>query len=379
MKENNLKIKLFGNVTLTLNGTDITAKLSSKSIAIICILMLQKDMRISRQELINYLWPNSSEDAAKYNLRYNMWQLKKTLSSVSDAEDDIDSSSILITTKDMCYISSRWNIECDFTEIRNADISENSNMTLEKLRSLCDSITGTLLENFFFEGCESLDELILMNRYIIENKALRLLNMLTSQMYESGLYDECMPYLKCCQSLDPYSSENAKIMLEILIAQNKMQDAKKFYNNFCKLLAFDLEVEPEPEITALAEKIKTLQADSKNIEIVIDEHSSIEFSTLSRIIDRLLEREDFDINAYINDSFVMGDLASLNLSLARKSSGICTYPQKTRISDSFVEFAEAMIKDKIKLTFVFKARPDRVSGEIIEKLADAHKNSITIK
>lgn len=77
MKENNLKIKLFGNVTLTLNGTDITAKLSSKSIAIICILMLQKDMRISRQELINYLWPNSSEDAAKYNLRYNMWQQKR--------------------------------------------------------------------------------------------------------------------------------------------------------------------------------------------------------------------------------------------------------------------------------------------------------------
>lgn len=32
-----------------------------------------------RSDIISYLWSESSDDAAKYNLRFNLWQIKKAL------------------------------------------------------------------------------------------------------------------------------------------------------------------------------------------------------------------------------------------------------------------------------------------------------------
>lgn len=74
-----LEIKLLGELQLSLNGEDLTSSISSKCAALIALLMAHKNHRMSREELLGYLWPESSEDAAKYNLRYNLWQLKKAL------------------------------------------------------------------------------------------------------------------------------------------------------------------------------------------------------------------------------------------------------------------------------------------------------------
>ena len=94
---------------------NITDKLSSKSQALIAILMTKKRLRCSRKELIGYLWPESSEEAAKYNLRFNLWQLRKTICVQPSGQP------FLIITRDDCQINEKYSYQCDFRQIIEAD------------------------------------------------------------------------------------------------------------------------------------------------------------------------------------------------------------------------------------------------------------------
>lgn len=88
-----LELNFLGKVRIKLDDQDISSKVSSKSAALLAVLLLQKHKKIDRDKLAGYLWPESAEDAAKYNLRYNLWQLKKLLYSAVQEE------SFLIVTK----------------------------------------------------------------------------------------------------------------------------------------------------------------------------------------------------------------------------------------------------------------------------------------
>ena len=74
-----LRISLLSKNVLTLDGTVIDEKVSDKAIALIAILVLREDQRMSRRALIDILWPESSDSAGKNNLRFNLWQLRKAL------------------------------------------------------------------------------------------------------------------------------------------------------------------------------------------------------------------------------------------------------------------------------------------------------------
>lgn len=74
-----LNISFLGKFKIEYNEQDITDKIGVKTAALIALLILQEKREISREKVIAYLWPDSNEDAAKYNLRYNLWLLKKVI------------------------------------------------------------------------------------------------------------------------------------------------------------------------------------------------------------------------------------------------------------------------------------------------------------
>jgi len=64
-----LKIKLLGKNKIEYFGENLEPKLGNKTMAIIYLLISNKGRYVSRDKLTFYLWPDSTEEAAKYNLR----------------------------------------------------------------------------------------------------------------------------------------------------------------------------------------------------------------------------------------------------------------------------------------------------------------------
>lgn len=76
--ERGLFIQLFGSAELLVDGVPVTTKLSAKSLAILCFLVCHEQRRASREKLASMLWSESYETAT-YNLRYNLWNIKKVI------------------------------------------------------------------------------------------------------------------------------------------------------------------------------------------------------------------------------------------------------------------------------------------------------------
>lgn len=72
-----LQIRLFGKPQVICDGTDITPELGNKGCALLCILFLRGGDYYAREKLAAYLWPDSAVSAAKYNLRYTLWKIKR--------------------------------------------------------------------------------------------------------------------------------------------------------------------------------------------------------------------------------------------------------------------------------------------------------------
>ena len=137
-----LKIDFLGTLKIESEGMNITDRLSSKSQALIAILMTKKSMRCSRKELIGYLWPESSEEAAKYNLRFNLWQLRKAICAQPSGQP------FLIITRDDCQINEKYSYQCDFRQIIEADVENCDIGRLEELRCM---FRGDFFENRYLQ------------------------------------------------------------------------------------------------------------------------------------------------------------------------------------------------------------------------------------
>ena len=74
-----LYITFMGGPRFLLDGADVSDQISSKAAAIIALVLMKATQQMRRSDIISYLWSESSDDAAKYNLRFNLWQIKKAL------------------------------------------------------------------------------------------------------------------------------------------------------------------------------------------------------------------------------------------------------------------------------------------------------------
>ncbi|EGR54010.1 hypothetical protein FSEG_02174, partial [Fusobacterium necrophorum D12] len=74
-----LKIKFLGKVMIEQENLSITENLGAKALALLSLLILHYPKSMQRDKLITYLWPDSSEESGKYNLRFNLWKINSSI------------------------------------------------------------------------------------------------------------------------------------------------------------------------------------------------------------------------------------------------------------------------------------------------------------
>ncbi len=241
-----LEINFLSKDKLILDGKIVDDKVGSKAIVILALLIISEKKTLSREKIIDTLWPNSTEDAAKYNLRFNLWRISKAI----DAQKN---NGLILTYKGNCYINPKYEYICDVERIVGMDAKRCDDG--DKLREILELFDCDFLDMKYYPECAGLNEKIIMQRYILDNKKLEICKRYIELSYRKKEYTDCMWALDICDELDPYDEVNAQRKLSILIHRKEYGRAIKYYQIFHGRLVHDIGMEPSKETKFLLDKI----------------------------------------------------------------------------------------------------------------------------
>lgn len=354
-----LDIRFLGEPRFLLDGKDISGAVSVKCALLLALLLTQRDRKMRRQELLGLLWPQSSEDAARYNLRYNLWQLKRALG---------DGEPLVVTSKNNCWINDSFPFTCDLTTVLETDIAatEDENR-LERLLALME---GDFFESIYFEDCEDLDEFIMARRYELECRKIALLKHLAVCYDRRGNWEQCLRIIDLSERMDPYDEDTAAIRLRILRRQGRYQEAQDYYRRFCMQLFSEVGAEPGPALRQLGGRTEEVADRPRQLHIVCQGIPTVPFYAMADFLKRLKQAEGFRMEDYLSSS-EMTELAYIQREFGDPPP---QPPSPPRLVDTFMALVERILADGRSITVDLRAKTaDEPSKSVFMELTTRHE------
>lgn len=353
-----LHITFMGETRFLLDGVDVSDRISSKATAIIALVLMKESRQMRRSDIINFLWGESGDDAAKYNLRFNLWQIKKTL--VQE-----DGESLFVVTKDHVKVNPEFRFLCDILEIEEANPDAiDSTQELNRLLSL---FRGEFFENCYLHNCENFLEHIILRRYYMENRKLAIYHRLIQLSYENKLYDDCLSSISACEQIDPYNESIVKVRLEILIERGAWRDAAQYYQMFYSRLLQDVGTEPSQELQELCKQfhLQEMKATRESVlHLEVYTIPSLAGGWMSQVLKALYQSNQINWNDYLTEQ-QRSDLSCFQPMLSAQPAA--SVPM-VRVVDAFMELIYKLctVKQgrKLEITSINGAPLDRLSQEV---------------
>lgn len=252
-----LNIQFLGRVKIEYNEKNVEEKLGSKAIALLCLLALNRKRYISREKLEGYLWPDSNTEAARYNLRYNLWLIKKNV-----GKDEKDRE-FLKVDNECCAINRAYKCKCDIIDVMNFENSPGD--TIQKILDLKKVFRGDLLEGYYFKNCDEFNDLIIFERMKFDQHKIRILKRLVELYEEENSHGECLPVIEEILEMEPFDEDMVLKTLNIYLQLDKPVAAVGYYNNFSDILVNGLGVFPSEKLRSKYVEIKSSLENQKEI------------------------------------------------------------------------------------------------------------------
>jgi len=289
-----LSINMLGEVNITYKGEKIVDSLSNKTVAMICLLVLNREKDLSKEKIAYYFWPDSSEEASKYNVRYNLWAIGKLIPK------DAAGETLIISGKDCCSINNKYRFSCDRIILDSYNVKAKSSINdLLRLKGL---FKGDFLEGMYLKNCNEFNEMILFERVICQKKQVELLEELAARYGDCERFEDSLKTLEEMLIIEPYNETFAYKIMNMYSLIGNRTAAINFYKKFEKVLRSNLGISPDAELqlsySNLLESSTTsgLEGKGKTAEKKqrLELHAlcipEIDFFCISEIIRQVLEK-----------------------------------------------------------------------------------------
>ena len=247
LKNNNIQINMLGSPRIIYNEKDITDKLSYKSAGI--LYYVSANDYSSREKIAYTFWEGSSEDAAKYNLRYNLWSMNKIFKSSNKDEE-----AILEWNKNNLFLNNSYNVDIDIKkysqELESDDLDRKS---LIKLKSL---YKGEFLEGFYLKDSFSFNDWLFFEREKYQKKHVQVLENLLEIYKKEKNYDKSISILQEMLNLNSLDEGLYVDLVKIYLEKGDRANALKIYNKCVHVLRQELNISPKKSTQKLLKIIK---------------------------------------------------------------------------------------------------------------------------
>ena len=236
------RVALFGGFELRGRGGEIIHLPGTQAALLLSLLALNAGQPVSRLKLINYLWEDRDEPQGRSSLRQTLWTIRRILGPNSD--------DVLVSSGGALSLS-RNAVDADVDHFERLVAAG----TPEDLETAVELYQGDLLDGITAR-CPQLDDYIRLERDRLKSVVVETLSTLVDFLRDKGAIDEAIRTAKKALSIDPLSEEAHRALMGLFVDQGQKGLALKQYDLCREYLRSELDVDPDPETTALYERIR---------------------------------------------------------------------------------------------------------------------------
>ncbi len=242
-----LQLSLFGGLECRLDGRSLALPPSSRCRSLIGYLALRQGNPPRRDFLAFTLWPDSSEEQARTNLRRALFDL---FAAAPDLRDAVNSNRATLSfSAQQCAVDVEQFERLHSLLPRMTTTSEPSAETLERLEAIADLYRGEMVP-------ELDDDWFALPRERYRRQAREVLLTLAHGHRARGETARSLTYAERLAALDPFDEEAHRFLFEQLWRGGQVERARVAFRSFRQRLESELGSEPEPETLALMRRVE---------------------------------------------------------------------------------------------------------------------------
>jgi predicted ATPase/DNA-binding SARP family transcriptional activator/tetratricopeptide (TPR) repeat protein len=247
-----LEVRLLGEFSVRLNGQPLRSFRSAKTRGLLAYLAAQPDREHSRDSLATLLWGESTDQAAKTNLRIELSSLKKTLS---------DHPALEISRASVCFHSALAGLDAHrFQEVVGDFMgltAEAQDQQLAQLVAAIDLYQGEFLAGFHLDDAIEYEDWQLIIREHLHALMMQALETLQLHCAEQGHWAELAAAARRQLALLPWHESAHQYLMQALASQGEIQAALAKYARCCQILQEEMGIEPSLAIQDLAARLRS--------------------------------------------------------------------------------------------------------------------------
>jgi len=212
-----------------------------KRLALLALLALAPERRLPREKILAYLWPESDSERARHQLSSALYEVRRVA-----GEDAV------LATGDELRLNS---------DVVRADVFEFEDALQEDDPGRAAALyQGPFLDGFFLSGSHEFEDWVERERARLRSGFARALEALAEVAEQQGDRADTVERWKARAALDPYDSRVALRLMRALEAAGNRAGAIQHAQVHEALLREEFDAEPEPEVRAFAERLRTSPA-----------------------------------------------------------------------------------------------------------------------
>jgi DNA-binding SARP family transcriptional activator len=243
-----LRIDLLGRFRLALDGVPVRESVSSRGRELLALLVLEGGARLRRERVASRLWPDSSEEQSRTNLRRELHQLRRDLPQVEWALETSDGQ--LGVRLDDGVASDVQDVRAALARAGTARAAGRGEVDGEiaALTAAAQSYGGDLMPECFADW-------VAPARDRLREDVVTGLRRLTALLEERRDLGEAIRWARRLTEIDALDEIAYRAQMRLHAAASERASALHAFHRCATLLERELGAEPEPETRALYREI----------------------------------------------------------------------------------------------------------------------------
>jgi len=254
-----LSIYLLGPFHVVRDGSPVTSFESDKARALLAYLALETDRPQPRAYLAGLLWPNCPEQNARHDLRQALSNLRHSIADVDATPPylQITRDTIQYNRQSECWLDvhalDALVDACQGHAHRRLDLCPPC---IERLHQAVELYRGTFLQGFSPGESLPFQEWMLLLEERYHRRVVAALCQLARCHAWRGEHELALRYARRHVTLEPWREEAHRHIMRALALSGQRNAALVQYQHCRRILADELQVEPEGETAELYRRIR---------------------------------------------------------------------------------------------------------------------------
>src|SRR6266702_5128194 len=252
-----LSIHLFGKFCARRNQQTLDGFEARKVQELFCYLLLHRNHSLPRETLASLLWPDTTTNQSKKNLRQALWQLQSALGSQTEPNNE----RVLLVEPEWVQLNAEADIWLDvalfeqtYHLVQRVLGQELESQAAQKLQETVQLYQGTLLEGWYQDWC-------LLERERLQSLYLAMLDKLMSYCEVIHDYETGLLYGMRIMCYDRARERTHRRMMRLYYLLGDRAEALRQYERCAAALEEELGISPSKSTTAIYRQIQADQFD----------------------------------------------------------------------------------------------------------------------